>query len=187
MSAGTSHTTRRRTLVAALLVLVLLGGIGSFAATMALPRSDVAFDTGPVVVLGGGEAYRIGGAGQIMDQGGEAERLLVASWTKPEHVASIGRTCDEPHVWCVQPEPVSTYGEARMIARLAEDEGWDRVTVVTSDFHVPRSRWLFERCVDSPVSVVGVERDLEPRKRLRAVARESAALLRSMVLHRSCG
>ena len=186
MSTATPRSTRRR-LLAAVLAVGLLVGLGAVAATMALPRSDAAFDTGPIVVLGGGETHRIGGAGQLPGVGQRPDRLLIASWVKPEDVATIGRSCDEPHVRCVQPEPVSTYGEARMVGQWAAEEGWDQVTVVTSDFHVPRSRWLFERCVDASVSVVGVERDLSPRQRVRAVARESAALLRSMVLHRSCG
>ena len=186
MTTGAPQTARHR-MLAAVLVLVLLAGPGTFAATMALPRSDAPFDSGPIVVLGGGEAHRIGGAGQLPGVGQRPDRLLIASWTTPEAVATIGRSCDEPHVWCVQPEPVSTYGEARTVARWAAEQGWDRVTVVTSDYHVPRSRWLFEQCIDGRVNVVGVEHDLSPRQRVRAVARESAALLRSMVLHRSCG
>jgi hypothetical protein len=166
--------------------VLLISAAGVFSTVLLFPRSDEPFNSGPIVVLGGGNPHRIDGAALILADDGHPRRLLVASAATPEHLAGIGRSCDEPHVWCTWPEPASTYGESRMIATWVAEEGWQEVTVVTSDYHVTRSRWLVERCVDVPVSVVGVDRDLSLLQRVGVAARETAKLVRSLLLHRSC-
>jgi uncharacterized SAM-binding protein YcdF (DUF218 family) len=45
----------------------------------------------------------------------------------------------------VVPEPSTTRGEAREVARLASDRGWRRILVVTSTYHIPRARLIFRR------------------------------------------
>ena len=48
-------------------------------------------------------------------------------------------------VLSVVPEPSTTRGEAREVARLAGERGWRRILVVTSTYHVPRARLIFRR------------------------------------------
>ena len=48
-------------------------------------------------------------------------------------------------VLSVVPEPSTTRGEAREVARLAAERGWQRIFVVTSSYHVPRARLIFRR------------------------------------------
>ena len=48
-------------------------------------------------------------------------------------------------VLSVVPEPSTTRGEAREVARLAGERGWRRILVVTSTYHVPRARLSFRR------------------------------------------
>jgi uncharacterized SAM-binding protein YcdF (DUF218 family) len=52
-------------------------------------------------------------------------------------------------VRCFRPDPYSTRGEARWAAR----QGWDSLVVVTSTYHVRRTRELFERCFDGDLAV----------------------------------
>jgi uncharacterized SAM-binding protein YcdF (DUF218 family) len=47
----------------------------------------------------------------------------------------------------VIPEPSSTRGEARQVARLSGERGWQRILVVTSTYHIPRARLIFQRGV----------------------------------------
>jgi uncharacterized SAM-binding protein YcdF (DUF218 family) len=58
-------------------------------------------------------------------------------------------------VVCFDAHPYSTQGEARAVARLAQERKWRSVVVVTSTFHVTRARMLFRRCYHGPLYVVG--------------------------------
>jgi uncharacterized SAM-binding protein YcdF (DUF218 family) len=57
-------------------------------------------------------------------------------------------------VLSVVPEPPSTRGEARGVARLARERGWQRILVVTSAYHVPRARLIFRRGVACDLAFV---------------------------------
>lgn len=48
-------------------------------------------------------------------------------------------------VLSVVPDPSTTRGEARQIARLAAERSWQRIVVVTSTYHIPRARLIFRR------------------------------------------
>lgn len=54
----------------------------------------------------------------------------------------------------VVPDPPSTRGEARAVARLARERGWRRILVVTSTYHVPRTRLIFRRGLVCELSFV---------------------------------
>ena len=60
------------------------------------------------------------------------------------------RICHRPpagvDVVCFEPDPSTTRGEAREIGRLASERDWTRVAVVTSTFHISRSRMIIGRC-----------------------------------------
>ena len=43
------------------------------------------------------------------------------------------------------------------MAELARKDGWQRVLLVTSRFHVTRARMLFDRCLAADVDAVGVD------------------------------
>jgi uncharacterized SAM-binding protein YcdF (DUF218 family) len=76
--------------------------------------------------------------------GGAAPTLVIvrAEAVAPELLS--GR--DLPfEVLSVVPDPSSTRGEARAVARVAAQRGWRRILVVTSTYHVPRARLIFRR------------------------------------------
>jgi len=54
---------------------------------------------------------------------------------------------DEEHLY-VRPDPYTTRGEARAVAKLAREHGWRSIVVVTSTYHVPRARLIFRRAFD---------------------------------------
>jgi hypothetical protein len=76
-------------------------------------------------------------------------RPLVLSASAATFFERSGRSCAEPHVLCVSPVPENTYGESLLAGRLMVQHGWGELTVVTSRFHVARTRWQFGRCVAS--------------------------------------
>jgi uncharacterized SAM-binding protein YcdF (DUF218 family) len=80
---------------------------------------------------------------------------LVAAGVAPELVvvrceAYAPELLDRPlpfEVVSFEPVPGTTRGEARAVARLAHDRGWRRLVVVTSTYHVTRTRLIFKRAL----------------------------------------
>ena len=60
---------------------------------------------------------------------------------------------DDEHLY-VRPEPYNTRGEARTTARLARENGWRSIVLVTSSYHVPRARMIFRRAYDGEIHAV---------------------------------
>ncbi len=164
----------RRIVALGVLAGMLAAGFGVFR--VAFPASDEPFADGPIVVLGG-DSDRLDHALDFYD----GRRELVLSSSALLDWQEMGRSCADEQVTCFIPEPHTTRGEAIRIGELADERGWDRVTVVTSDFHVTRSRLLISGCVDIDVAVVGAptQRTLE-RWVLRA-GREIAAAAVALV------
>jgi len=87
---------------------------------------------------------------------------------------------------CLRLQPDSTRAEARAAAELAESRGWRTIVVVTSNYHLARSRMLFRRCFDGDVRMMG---DYPPygRDMLRQqIPREWMKLTYTATLARGC-
>lgn len=78
---------------------------------------------------------------------GLARKAVISNPYGP-YVYGIADMCREPgtELSCFVPKPVTTRGEAREIARLARENGWDDVIVITPTYHVSRARFIIERC-----------------------------------------
>jgi uncharacterized SAM-binding protein YcdF (DUF218 family) len=138
-----------RRLVLLLLLLAALVGASLylfvFAPTNAPGRADA------VVVLSGSVADRIPRALALMRAG--TAPVLVVSDGRTEAPRLCGRRAPY-RVLCFRPDPYSTRGEAEEIGRLARANGWRRVDVVTSRYHVFRARMLIERCYHGGLRIV---------------------------------
>lgn len=169
-------------LVGVLMVLPTL----VFPETVALPR-----DVDAVVVFAGGQGERLEAALGLMDRaaGPVAPQLWISSGADPSWPRA-NRLCGTDQgayqVGCATPAPGDTRGEARMVAELAERFGWGEVAVVTSRYHVTRSRLWLRRCWGGPAVLVGAAARLDWRDAARVHARELAALARDTVVRRSC-
>jgi hypothetical protein len=135
------------------------------------PAPAAAAPDGPVFVLGGG-ADRLPFALTLPGVPGPTRPLWVSAHSD-EALAREGLSCADEHVVCAQPEPASTYGEALLLARLAHSHAAlgaspdATVTVVTSTFHVPRTRYQFATCPGPEVVVVAPAAALLPGERDR--------------------
>lgn len=110
-------------------------------------------DTEVVVILGGREDRIPPGMALAQDLG----RPLVLSSSAVIFGARFGVGCG-PGAFCFQPLPDCTAGEAVSRRRIADQEGWNHLTVVTSSFHAVRARILLRQCRGAErVSVVGVD------------------------------
>ena len=108
-----------------------------------------------VVVLSGGQGDRLPEGVRLVRAG--VAPTLVISDGQAEGWDEANRLCDNGDAVCFKPDPYSTQGEARWIAREAERRGWDSVVVVTSSYHVKRARKIVERCFDGRIAVVGTD------------------------------
>lgn len=168
--------------VSAAVLLVILVGLGAVV-WYAVPRDDDPREPDAVVVLGGAGAERAELGIALADRY-DAELVLSSS-------AAIfgewqGRSCDVDAI-CFEPFPANTAGEAENVARLADEHGWDHVTVATSDFHTSRSRYLFRQCLGRDrITVVGVDVDRGVGADLRLLVRETAGLIAGATIDRPC-
>lgn len=120
-----------------------------------------------VLVLGGGDGERIGTATGLVPRLPPPSPVLLLSVPYGEPLLTCGSlgTVPEVDVRCLVPEPFTTSGEAAVAVTMAAREGWRRLVVVTSDYHVTRSRVLFTRCAERlapDVRILWVAGDTEP-------------------------
>jgi hypothetical protein len=120
---------------------------------------NVPLAVGPVLVLGG-ERTRTEAA-LALDVVAVEGRELIASAGAAQDLVDLDRDCDEPGLRCVQPDPATTRGEARLATELARAEDWPALTVVTARWHVHRAQRHLEACLTIPFAVVGVH-DIPP-------------------------
>ena len=106
-----------------------------------------------VVVLAGSR-FRLP-VGLDLVERGVAPVLVISDGLDSRSPASRRICRERAQVLCPKPNPYSTRGEARLVARLARERGWDSVVVVSSRFHLYRARMLFERCYGGRLAMVG--------------------------------
>jgi len=61
---------------------------------------------------------------------------------------------DQFNVYCFEPDPSTTRGEGRAFARLAADNNWKSVIVVTARPHISRARLILQRCFPGEIIMV---------------------------------
>jgi uncharacterized SAM-binding protein YcdF (DUF218 family) len=172
-----SRRLKRIFLAASLVFLVFLV---STARLFVWPPSDAPSHVDAIVALGG-------------DPGQErmksALRLAHAGYS-PVVVISLGgdlkvhcpRTPKGIEVICFRPSPVNTRGEAEFVAKLAAERHWNRIIVIPDSTQTTRARLLFKRCTSVHLEMVPVRES----ELFVSVAYEWGALIKALVLNRSC-
>ena len=149
-------STRRRVLTAiavvvAVVVVVLvdmwISGYFLFrnASNDPLERADA------IVVLGGEHDGREDFAIGLAKQGWASTVVISNPYFDGDPV--MERVCHDVHgdegpveVLCLVPSPLTTRGEATMMRTLAAERSWNKLIVVTSQYHLPRARLIFRQC-----------------------------------------
>ena len=143
------------------------------------PATDAPQRVDAVVVLGG--------SGDRLQQGfslvraGYAHVLVVSDHEE----APCPRSTDRRRVICFDPDPATTQGEARAVARMAATYHWTRLLIVPSTPQTTRARIRFDRCYPGtalydPVSPGGLG------EWIYSIAYEWVALGKALVLQRGC-
>lgn len=180
---------RRLRLTLAALVLVGIVAVGVALPLVVVPETrPVPGDTDAVVLLSAGEAESFVTAERVMPRG-DADLLVVSRTDRtelPPQWPGCGTRADGYDIVCVEPVPATTRGEARTIAQMAAEEGWEAITLLTPTHHVSRARMLFERCVNARIEVVDASPELGSLGWVRAAAGELVALARDGLILRGC-
>lgn len=134
--------------------------IGLSISWFIVPRQDDVGSPDALVVLGGGRGERLEYATELARANPDAELVLSIGSIKWRGQAELLELCDQTteggsRITCFVADPDSTKGEAATVGQIAAERGWKEVTVVTSSYHVHRTRIQFRRCVDAVVNVVG--------------------------------
>jgi len=142
-----------------------------------------------VVVLSGGGNSRLDPALKLVERGIAPVLAISSPYRQPKWRTAI-RLCtgQTPHprfrVICFQATPYSTRGEAETVTRLAERDGWNRLVVVSSTYHLTRARMLFRRCYRGTLWTVGTS---SPWYRLpEEWASETGKLIVQTAVERGC-
>jgi uncharacterized SAM-binding protein YcdF (DUF218 family) len=171
----------RRALVAIALLLLLLLFLAFSARLFVWPARNQPSHADAIVVFGGD--------GPRVDKGvALASRhyapVLLVSEAESEELSGCVPRIKGIEVVCFRPQPLSTQGEARYVARLAATRHWRRIIAVTSTAQDSRARLRLKRCYDGQVLVVTVRPSL-PRWGLD-VLYEWGALMKALIFQTGC-
>jgi uncharacterized SAM-binding protein YcdF (DUF218 family) len=151
MDGVAMHLRRYPLVVFALIVLVYAAAA---VWLFLVPHDQRPVRADAVVVLSGSRLRLPVGVGLV--RRGDAPLLVVSRNDRPSGLER--RACAGTlglRALCLRAAPFSTQGEARLIARLARQRGWQTVDVVTSQFHVFRARFMIARCYSGRLVMVG--------------------------------
>ncbi len=195
---GASQARRRPSrLVAAagLLVALGVGGLAVFALTLwawvLRPQDAPAVDAGEadaVVIFIGGRGERFDTAFDLIDAG-VATTLVIPNGTNTT-LRGANRLCRRGvpgvEVLCPPTERNDTGGEAAAIGALARERGWDRLVLVTTDYHVGRATLRLDRCFQGEVAAVAAPNRVSPPDRGFRIVREWLGHIEARTLERDC-
>lgn len=152
---------KRKRIVWGVLVLSLVTiGVPSW---LLFPPQNSPVPTDTVMVIAGASDGRHQLGAHLIDEG-FSQNFVVSNplGTKDKigsaHCRGEKRPKKAVQTWCLQPDPVTTTGEALTIGKMAVHERWKTATAVTSRTHARRVNTMFKHCSDLEVTVIYVDR-----------------------------
>ena len=134
--------------------LTAFGALAAASVFLFILYDDDEVTTADAIVVLAGSKFRLPVGLELLERG-VAPVLVISDGLDPRSPPT-NRLCRErTEVLCPKPDPYSTRGEARLVARLARERGWDSIVVVSSRFHLFRARILLERCYGGRLAFVG--------------------------------
>jgi uncharacterized SAM-binding protein YcdF (DUF218 family) len=141
--------------ILATLALIWLLGFGWFSLFLPQPLGD--WRTDAIVVFTGGP-HRIDRALDLLAEG-QAQRLLISGVGRDVRAVDLAREYRRPVALfncCVAlgREAVDTRSNADEVARWVERRGYRSIRLVTTDWHMRRSRYELGRVFDDDVVII---------------------------------
>lgn len=135
-----------------LVVVWVAGSLRFFAFPSVMTSQDQVGSVDAVYILGAATDERLAAGVELVESTSSDQLVVTVTPGNPLH-----RFCSEDHdftVHCLTPDPVSTRGEARQWADLAERQQFDSVAIITMRPHATRTMGYFERCFSGNIHVV---------------------------------
>lgn len=150
----------------AVLVVVVLGAVAAIGyPVFGKARQDPLQRVDAVVVLGGDHDGREQYGLQLAQEGYAPTLVLSNPYEDHDPVMTplcgSGGRVDGIEVLCERPEPATTRGEALFTERLAKERGWTKVIVISWQYHLPRSRFIFGNCFGGETVMRAVPREYD--------------------------
>ncbi len=163
--------------------MVVLGAVALTLRLFVFPDLNAPERSDAIVVLGGNGNGPVD-AGVALAREHEAPTIAFSSLPSRFCKPSVLHLPSE-RVLCFRPDPVTTQGEGREIARLAATHHWHRVIVVMPTTQATRARLRIGRCYSGQVLEVGVP---PPGfwAWVRGMVYEWPALVKALVLQPTC-
>ncbi|SIR78553.1 hypothetical protein SAMN05880568_1459 [Microbacterium sp. RURRCA19A] len=111
------------------------------------------------LVLGPPNPPRVHAAERLLRQAIVDEVVISVSSDGPES-ASEYPACQDDRARCLVPNPFTTKGEVLLADSLGQGADDPSIVVVTFTPQVARARYIFDRCYDGAVQVIGVDEEL---------------------------
>ena len=155
-------------ILASLAAMVALAGAVGYPVYVR-PQIDTLRKADAILVLGGtaaGARYRYGL--ELARQGWAPTLVLSNPYGAEDRgsAALVTSMCQTPepglNVVCFVPEPKTTLGEGVQFRRLADENHWETVIVVTFVPHVSRARYIIAKCFDGELIMVASPTRLGP-------------------------
>jgi len=134
-----------RRLLLGLFLIGLLWAIGfaAFLGRLPAPAADAPLKTDAVVIYTGGGGARIA-AGMALFANGAGERLLISGvnpGTSRARLSELWEGAPDLFECCVDldREALTTEGNAKEVSDWAQSHQYENLTLVTSDYHMPRA------------------------------------------------
>jgi uncharacterized SAM-binding protein YcdF (DUF218 family) len=150
------------------------------------PKSDHPQRADVVMVLSGDSKHRLPRALALMGRHVATTLVISDGMRGTLRAQKLCRSGGPPafHVICVHPDPYSTRGEAEAFARMATQNHWTSVAIVSSPTHLTRLRILFKRCFHGKIYAV---RSRQTKlSKIESVFFETGKLFVEETLVRSC-
>jgi uncharacterized SAM-binding protein YcdF (DUF218 family) len=168
------HPARTAAFTALGLVIAVVGA--SFP-LFVFPAKDSPGPVDAIVVLGGDDRRLT--LGRKLAAEGYASTLLISApgGLCPYRVPNV-------RVVCFRPDPSTTQGEARSVAKAERENGWKSLIVISSTDQTTRARIRFKRCTD--VKIRYVPSAISAGEFPFRIAYEWGALAKALIWQRGC-
>lgn len=142
----------------ALTIIVVI--LVAFTTWLIFPPEDISRDADVVMVVAGASDGRHELGAEIVRELG-IPHFVVSNpkGDEDEKGASFchgAQTPRDTQIWCLNPDPVTTAGEAMGFEMLAKKQGWESAIIVTNRPHSRRVTRIFTDCTTMDIHVTAI-------------------------------
>lgn len=158
MSSARRFTRRRLIAAGAAVIVSLLLLAGATLPSVLDPESGTPSPSDAVFLHVGGRGERLDTSIALMNRG-VADVLVIPTRPTEEwpEALDLCRSDGAFEVICLDSIPANTRDEALALDTLVSAYGWQRVAIVTNDYHMARAAMLDRSCTDADLAPVPVE------------------------------